>query len=182
MTAKGRRAILGAKQGRGVRRMLHLAKKCRELNFSGLMEVYEESNRENGAQHWPGLSENEQILRAEQEFYRYLEEFFKAEGAYYAVWEENGHYISALRMEPYEDGVLLEALETRPDCRGNGYASALLLAVLEQEKRTVYSHVGRNNVASLRTHEKCGFRKLREYAVYIDGSVSANAVTLSKAT
>lgn len=160
--------------------MLYLAKKFRELNFSGLMEVYEEGNRENGAQHWPGLSENEQILRAEQDFYRYLEDFFKTEGAFYAVWEENGRYLSALRMEPYEDGLLLEALETRPDCRCKGYASALLQAVLEQEERAVYSHVSRNNAASLRTHEKCGFQKIRDHAVYIDGSVSTSAVTLCR--
>ena len=160
--------------------MLHLAKKCRELNFSGLMEVYEESNRENGAQRWQDLSENEQILRAEQEFYRYLEEFFKAEGAYYAVWEENGHYISALRMEPYEDGMLLTALETKPDCRKKGYACALIQAVVEQEKQTIYSHVDKSNAASLRVHEKCGFRKISDHAVYLDGSASAGAVTLCR--
>lgn len=159
--------------------MLRWAKRCSELKFSQLMEVYAEGNRENGARRWPDRSENEQILRAEQDFYQYLQEvFFQAEGACYALWEQDGRYLSALRLEPYEDGLLLEALETRPDCRGRGYAAALLQAVLEQETRKIYSHVSRNNIASLRTHEKCGFCKILDHAVYIDGSVSLDAVTL----
>lgn len=162
-------------------RMLHLAKKYSELDFSRLMEVYEEGNRENGAELYPRLSESEQILRAEQNFNTYLREsFFKTEGAYYAVWEEQGVYFSALRLEPFEDGMLLEALETKPDCRGKGYATMLMQAVLSLEDRKIYSHVHKKNVPSLRTHEKCGFRKILDHAVYIDGSVSANAVTLCK--
>ena len=159
--------------------MLHLAKKCRELNFAGLMEVYEQSNRENAAIFWPHQSENEQMMCAEQAFFQYLhDDFFNTEGAYYAVWEENGKCVSALRLEPYGDGLLLEALETRPDCRAKGYATMLLMAVLQQEKRKIYSHISKKNAASLRTHEKCGFRKVLDHAVYIDGSVSANSVTL----
>lgn len=169
------------KSERQVRMMLYLAKKCGDLNFSRLMEVYEEGNRENGAEFWPELSENEQVLRAEEEFRDYLRrDFFRVEGAYYAIWAENGRYVSALRMEPFEDGMLLEALETRPDCRRKGYATALLQAVLEIETRKLYSHVSRKNTASLRTHEKCGFKKILDHAVYVDGSVSSNAVTFCK--
>ena len=161
--------------------MLFLVRKPKELDFSQLMEVYSEGNRENAACFWPNLSEHQQILRAEQEFSAYLrEDFFRVEGAYYAIWEEGGRYLSALRMEPFEDGLLLEALETRPDCRGRGYATQLLQAVLAQESRTIYSHVGKKNTASLRTHEKCGFVKISDCARYIDGSVSAGAFTLCK--
>lgn len=162
--------------------MLHLVKRYSELRFSQLMEVYEEGNLENAQAFWPDLSENEQILRAEQEFGAYLrEDFFKNDGAYYALWEENGKYRSALRLEPYEDGMLLEALETRPDCRGKGYATMLMQAVLAIETRKIYSHVSKKNTASLRTHEKCGFQKILDHAVYVDGSVSTNSVTLCKA-
>ena len=161
--------------------MLCLARKSKELNFSQLMEVYGEGNRENGVRLWPDLSENQQILRAEQDFIAYLrEDFFWVEDAYYAIWEEDGRYLSALRLEPFEDGLLLEALETRPDCRGRGYATKLLQAVLAQESRTIYSHVEKKNTASLRTHEKCGFVKISDCARYIDGSVSAGAFTLCK--
>lgn len=161
--------------------MLHLAKKYSGLDFSQLMEVYEEGNRENGAELYPQQSEYEQLLRAEQDFSDYLrEDFFKTEGAYYAIWEESGTYRSALRLEPFQDGMLLEALETKPDCRRKGYATMLLQAILEQQPGKIYSHVSRNNIASLRIHEKCGFQKILDHAVYIDGSVSANAVTLCK--
>ena len=161
--------------------MLRLVKKYSELNFSALMEVYAEGNRENGAEQYPHLSEYEQLFRAEQDFGDYLRhDFFKTEGAYYALWEENGAYLSALRIEPYGDGVLLEALETRLDCRRQGYATRLLEAVLSVETRKIYSHVSKKNTPSLRTHEKCGFRKILDHAVYIDGSVSANAVTLCR--
>lgn len=161
--------------------MLHLAKKCSELNFSKLMELYEESNRENAVEFWPDLSENEQMLRAERAFYQYLQEdFFKVESAYYAVWKEDGRYLSALRIEPYEDGALLEALETKPDCRNRGYATMLMQAVLKQEMRKIYSHVSKNNIPSLRTHEKCGFQKILDHAVYVDGSVSTNSFTLCR--
>ncbi len=166
---------------RQVGRMLLLAKKCSELNFSQLMAVYEEGNLENARMFWQELSEAELLLRAEESFYSYLQgDFFRTRGAYYAIWEENGRYCSALRIEPYQDGVLLEALETRPDCRRRGYAAMLMQAVLAQETRKIYSHVGKKNIASLRTHEKCGFRKLLDHAVYIDGSVSSNAFTLCK--
>lgn len=161
--------------------MLILAKKCSELNFSQLMAVYEEGNLENARMLWQELSEAELLLRAEESFYSYLQgDFFRTRGAYYAIWEEKGRYCSALRIEPYQDGVLLEALETRPDCRRRGYATMLMEAVIEQETRKIYSHVGKKNAASLRTHEKCGFRKLLDHAAYIDGSVSSNAVTLCK--
>ena len=97
----------------------------------------------------------------------------------YAVWEENGQYISAVRFEPYRDGILLEALETAPEHRGKGYAAKLVCAALLQlQLQKVYSHVSKKNTASLALHERCGFVKVLDYAAYIDGSVNRNAVTL----
>lgn len=161
--------------------MLYIAHKQSELNFEQMMEVYEEGNRENAESFWPDLSAHEQMLRAEREFYSYLQEdFFAVKGAYYAAWVDDGCYMSMLRLEPYQDGLLLEALETRPDSRQKGYATKLMQAVLQQETRKIYSHVSKHNTASLRTHEKCGFRKILDHAVYIDGSVSANSVTLCR--
>lgn len=159
--------------------MLCLATKLRELDFTQLMEVYAEGNRENGALFHPELPENQQILRAEQSFYQYLAEgFFPAAGAVYAVWVENGTYISALRLEPYEDGLLLEALETAPAFRRKGYAEKLIRAVQEVFPQRIYSHVSKRNAASLEVHKKCGFFQILDYARYIDGSIARNAVTL----
>lgn len=159
--------------------MLILATKLCELSFTGLMTVYEEGNQENGALMYPELPENRQILNAEQSFYQYLKEsFFPTKGAVYAIWEEGGIYISALRLEPYEDGLLLEALETAPAYRRKGYAEKLIRSVQGNFPQKMYSHISKRNAPSLAVHEKCGFRKVLDYARYIDGSVARNAVTL----
>lgn len=159
--------------------MLILAKKLHQLNFQQLMDVYAEGNEENGEEMWPGLNREQMLLRAEQAFYEYLAEvFFPVDGAVYAIWEENGVYISALRLEPYEDGLLLEALETAPAERRKGYAERLIQAVQDAFPQKIYSHVSKKNAPSLAVHKKCGFRQVLDYAKYIDGSVARNAVTL----
>lgn len=159
--------------------MLVLAKKLHQLNFRQLMEVYAEGNEENGEDMWPELNREQRLLRAEQAFYQYLAEgFFPVPGAVYAIWEENGKYVSALRLEPYEDGLLLEALETAPQCRRRGYGEKLIRAVQDAFPQKIYSHVSKKNAPSLAIHKKCGFRQVLDYAKYIDGSVARNAVTL----
>ena len=159
--------------------MLYLAENMSRLVFSKLMDVYAEGNLENAREFWPELSENEQLLQAEQAFYQYLNgDFFKSPGAVYAIWLEGDTYVSALRLEPYQDGLLLEALETAPEYRKQGYAYRLVEAVKERFPGKIYSHVSKRNTPSLRTHEKCGFRKILEHAVYIDGTVARNAYTL----
>lgn len=159
--------------------MLCLATKLPELNFAQLMAVYEEGNRENADIFFPDLSEGQKILQAEQSFYQYLREgFYAVPNAVYAIWVENGQYTSALRLEPYEDGLLLEALETAPGHRRRGYAEALIRAVQERFPQKIYSHVSKKNIPSLKVHQKCGFRQVLDYAKYIDGSVERTAVTL----
>ncbi len=152
----------------------------RELSVASLMEVYEEGNRENGAEQYPEESEARQLMLAEQDFYQYLREvFFQTPGAVYAIWEEAGRYASALRLEPYRDGLLLAALETRPDSRRRGYGTLLIQAVLAAQEpgQRVYSHVHKRNLPSLGLHEKCGFQRIAEYAAYLDGSVNNRCCT-----
>lgn len=162
--------------------MLVVCKKLHQIRFGQLMAVYEEGNRENGQELCPDLSESQQIMLAEQEFYYYLRDvFFKTADAQYYLWEVNGSYTSALRLEPYRDGLLLEALETAPDKRGKGYASSLIRAVQQLPElggRKIYSHVGKWNKASLAAHQKCGFEIIADRAVYIDGSVNDRCYTL----
>lgn len=159
--------------------MLYIANRLKDLDFRQLMDVYEEGNLENAAELWPEEPEGQQLLLAEQSFHQYLREcFFPTEGARYCVWIVDGSYVSALRLEPYQDGLLLEALETKPGQRRKGYAVALVKAVLsEAGDRKIYSHVGKRNTASLKTHENCGFRRIMEHAVYADGSVMTNHCT-----
>lgn len=160
--------------------MLQVAHSLRQLSFGALMDVYAEGNRENGEEFWPELSSGEQILRAEQEFYQYLQQvFFQTQGAAYYTWQIHGKMVSALRLEPYRDGLLLEALETAPDQRGKGYAKALITAVLALTgPQKIYSHVGKRNIPSLKTHLSCGFHRVSEQAIYADGSVNDRCCTM----
>ena len=159
--------------------MLVLATSLRQLRFSELMEVYADSNEEK-ASDWSNLPHGYALTLAEQDFRQYLDEvFFRTPDAVCAVWEEKGYYVSALRLEPYKDGLLLEALETHPDQRMKGYA-AMLISAVQQHLGSVkiYSHVKKSNTASLKTHEKCGFKQISDYAVYINGSVDYRCSTL----
>lgn len=161
--------------------MLKVIRSFGELDFGQLMKVYEQSNRESGAINYPQLSAGEQQLWAEQDLYSFLQCFFREREAFYAIWEPAACYVAALRMEPYRDGLLLEALETTPEYRRKGYATALVRAVLlyleAQGTVKVYSHVSRKNAASLAVHRACGFEKYLDHAVYVDGSVSRKACT-----
>lgn len=152
--------------------MLHIARSLRQLQFSQLMEVYIEGNLEKVEE---GLS----LLEAEQDFYQYLRDvFFPTPGALYCVWIEGGTYVSALRLEPYQDGWLMEAVETAPQHRRRGYARKLIHSVIQTPEFTkIYSHIHRDNTASLCLHEACGFRKWLDYGVYIDGSVNHRTLT-----
>ena len=160
--------------------MLIIAKNLRELSFGQLMEIYVEGCLERGQELYPEEPEARQIAIGEQEFYNYLDQvFFRTENAIYAIWQAEGKYVSALRLEPFRDGVLLEALETRPDSRRKGYAAALIKAVQAQlGEIKIYSHVSRRNIPSMRTHIACGFQKYLDYAVYADGSVRQDTVTM----
>ena len=162
--------------------MLVVCNKLSQISFGKLMAVYEEGNLENGRELYPELPEPEQLRLAEQDFYQYLrDDFFRAEEAAYYLWQPGSAYVSALRLEKYRDGLLLEALETMPGCRGMGYASALIRSVQQLPQlagRKIYSHVGKRNEASLRTHKACGFEIISGRAVYVDGSVNDRCYTL----
>lgn len=163
--------------------MLYTARHLRELSFEQLMAVYREGNEENGRILAPFDSQARQLWLAEGDFYSYLRDvFFLTPGTLYAVWTVQGRYVSALRLEPYKDGLLLEALETAPQERGKGYAAALIRAVQELLKdggvSRLYSHVGKQNAASLKTHQRCGFQIVADSAAYLDGTVSSRAYTM----
>lgn len=155
--------------------MLMLADRLGQLSFCQLMEVYEESNRISAE-----CSGNSSLLQQEQLFYDYLSQvFFPTPGAKYALWQEAGSYVSALRLEPYRDGLLVAGLETAPAFRRRGYARKLLKAVQEHfSSGKLYSHVSKGNAASLALHTALGFRQISNHAVYIDGSVDSRSVTL----
>ncbi len=159
--------------------MLKLIERMGDLPFRALMDIYAEGNAENGLDRWPEETPDRRIALAEEGFHQYLREvFFKTPGAVYALWEVEGKPVSALRLEPYRDGMLVSALETAPALRKKGYAKALLGEVSARFQRLdLYSHVGKWNVPSMKVHEKCGFIREQEYAVYLDGSVNDHCCT-----
>jgi len=158
--------------------MLLWITKISQLSFFSLMRVYEEGNMEKAAELSPE-NPSEVLIEIEQEFYQYLKEcFFQLENAVYAVWVDQGEYVSALRLEPYQDGWLISALETAPGHRRKGYAAKLLSESLRRIKGTVYSHVHKRNLPSSKLHTAIGFQKMMDYAVYLDGSVNSACNTL----
>jgi len=148
--------------------MLKVIKSISELDLEQLLSVYSGSN---------------QNLKAEISFLSYLrEDFFQQKDAYYCFWVADNIYKSALRLEPYRDGLLLQALETEPTARKMGYGCLLLKSVLEYITETkykcIYSHVDKHNIASLKLHRKCGFQTVADSAALLDGTVTTNAYTL----
>ena len=163
--------------------MLIIARTLAELDFPQLMNIYIEANREHGEDLWPEKSEEEQILLSEQDFHTFLQErFFTKAGALCMIWSIQGSYVSALRLEPYRDGYLMEALETSPDERRKGYACDLIAAMQEwigkKDTEKVYSHVSKRNIPSLKTHLHCGFEIIMDYSVYSDGTHNDRAYTM----
>ena len=158
--------------------MLIVAKSLKDLRFSELMQVYAQSNQE-AAEERKHLPPMFALQLAEQDLRQYLQEvFFRTPGALCCIWEESGRYVSALRLEPYRDGLLIEALETAPGQRRKGYGRALIQAVQEvYSGRTLYSHIDKQNAASRELHQSCGFEKVEDFVVYIDGSVNYRGST-----
>lgn len=162
--------------------MLKIFRSFQDVNIGKLVAVYEQSNIEKGATDYPNLPENLQVLQAEQDMYAYLELFFKQPQSFYAMWCSEDAYLAALRVEPYDDGVILAGLETKPAARGRGYAKNLVCAVLQYCSNMgihkIYSHVDKENIPSLAVHKSCGFEQISDTAVYIDGSFISTSCTL----
>lgn len=140
-----------------------------DLEERKLMDIYAESNFENTDYFYPDETDKEvAVSKVESGFLDFLrDEFFKQTKATYWVFAENGEWISALRTCEIQAGLFyLEALETKPDYRKNGYGSFLLSGVLEAMKADgsfrLCDCVSKKNTASLKTHEKCGFQIVSE--------------------
>lgn len=139
------------------------------LDERKLMDVYAESNHENAAFFYPEeLDKRKATLMVESGFLDFLKnEFFKETEAVYWILEVENVWVSALRTCKIQDGVYyLEALETIPNQRMRGYGSMLLSDVLDAMKADgpfrLCDCVSKKNIASLKTHEKCGFQIVSE--------------------
>ena len=165
--------------------MLITIRRFEDFNFPALMALYREGNEENGAIFYPLEPLQTQLALAEQAFRTYLaNDFFSKENVRYCIWHEGETYLSALRLEPFRDGLLLEALETHPDHRRKGYAKQLIRSVFSQlpTGTRIYSYVDKENVPSLAAHFACGFSILLDHAVQPDGEFCIHEYTLSVTT
>ena len=136
-----------------------------DLDEEKLMAVYAESNYENTDYFFPlEQDKTRAVKQVETGFLTFLkQEFFKLDQATVWVMEEYGDWISAMRTCRIEDDVyFLEALETHPEYRRQGYAAKLLSGVTDTLKQIgsfrLCACVSKKNIASLKTHRKCGFQ------------------------
>ena len=162
--------------------MLKIARSMSELPLRQLMEVYQETNISSAQRHWNAYSPERGLAMAEDRFYEDLQcGFFSIPHAMYCLWLVEGECVSALRLEPWQDGWLLAALETAPDRRKQGHAQALLRAVQgylsAQGAVKLYSHIHCRNKASIHVHEACGFRKITDTAKLLDGTITSRMGT-----
>lgn len=135
-----------------------------ELDCSQLMAVYREANLENAAYFEPEARDSDQaVRRCEDQFWAYLQdEFFTGPGRVYWVLEQNGLWVSALRTTEVEPRrFYLEALETHPDYRRQGFATELLRAMQQSLAANgpfeIRDCVRRTNLPSVRAHLNAGF-------------------------
>ncbi len=143
--------------------MLKLYSSLRELPVEALLDIYTLTPRQR------------------QDTLDYLRrDFFRTPGAMVAIWEGEGQFLSALRLEPYKDGLLVCALETHPAHRNRGHAAALLQAVRQTLPGPLYAHVAKTNAPSLAAHQKTGFQIIQDTARYLDGSVDGRCYTLRR--
>ena len=149
--------------------MLLRIMKYSDLDERKLMDVYSESNYENTDYFFHGETDKDTAVRkVEAGFLDFLKnDFFNMTDAAYWILVTDGVWVSALRTCRVQKGLYyIEALETRPDQRRKGYGAALLSGVADSLREEgpfrLCSCVSKRNTASLRTHEKCGFRIVSE--------------------
>lgn len=158
--------------------MILVVNSLRVLDFSQLTRLYEDDIEQDRRRHYAHMDAAEGRFCAENDLYHYLRDCFFGQnnGAYY-IYEENGKYLSAFRIEQYLDGLLINALITDEGHRNKGLASDLLNKLFESVTVPVYAHIYRKNMASLAIHRKFGFKKHADHAVMLDGSVCNDHIT-----
>ncbi len=148
--------------------MVKMFYNCADMDIPQLVNLYADSL---------------QNQKKAEDFASYIQwDFFRQPDACCCVLLKDGRYVSALRLERFEDGFLLSGLQTAPHHRNKGYGSRLLQDVLaslcQQDRLPVYSHIHKKNKISLRLHCTAGFCIISDYAKLLDGTVSAMYVTL----
>lgn len=138
-------------------------RRIEEIQGEKFHPIYEESNRENIPFFFPDCrDEQEGLKKVEEGFLSYLREDFFPRGAVCLIETEGECWVSAARLYEIGEGkYFLEALETRPDCRGRGFGYRLLTHMTEHLRIhgeiEIRTNVASDNQSSLKVHEKAGF-------------------------
>lgn len=134
------------------------------IDLKQLMAVYKGSNEKGAQRTYP--EENDYVKRLdtyESAFLKFIrDDFLSLPHSTYAVYVENGIYFSAARLiRSDQNTIYLEALETNPLYRKQGYAKKLIVQLkadlVRQGVRELRSNVSYSNEKSLSLHEACGF-------------------------
>ena len=145
-----------------------------------IRSIYTEGCRENAQLEWrhPDTSDlAAAIAEEENDFLEFVREFLSEDRNRYYILEENGEWVSALRLTRIDNFYYLEALETAENHRQEGCAVRLMREVIALLRTRgsveLRSNVDKENLASLATHKKCGFTIAEENGInYISGTQS----------
>ena len=135
--------------------MLHVVTHIDDCTVDRLMAVYAESMDD--------LRENFANEAEMYEAYKvFLKEFAESPRQLILVEVSDDTWVSAMRAIGTTNGSwFLEAVETRPDKRGQGYGTALLRHTIEHLRslgmRESTCTIAQSNHISRALHEKCGF-------------------------
>lgn len=142
-----------------------ITNKIEGINLNKLMDIYEESNRENLSmvESDPGEKTDKNILyqKVRASYKSYIKnEFLKDRKNRLAILIDGEKYLAGLRI--YDEGnfYLLEALETNPIYRRMGYGERLVREVLKalEKGKEIRAGVSFSNKKSLALHKKVGFK------------------------
>lgn len=136
-------------------RMLVVVRAVDDDVVSRLFNVYAESMSDLSCD----FSSEEEMRSSYREF---LEGFVSEDGHLVLVEEDVGVWKSGLRAVSCDDGRwFVEAVETDPGARRQGYGRLLLLHTADHLRalgaREMTCCISESNVASRRLHESCGF-------------------------
>lgn len=159
--------------------MLLIAKSLDELRFEELAALYRYDLEVEGFEDGMCELDDDWFLEKRSQFRIYLSaRFFSKPDCrpgirpFYAIWEEEGRYVSAVRVNVYEQGLQLEALQTGEAWRRQGYATALVNAVLEYLAQRgsfpIYAHARDYMTYVHNMLERAGFHEILDYAVRKD--------------
>lgn len=143
-----------------------------------VQNVYPESCLDNARWNYPEREDLSDAIREQEHgFVAFLEEFLAEERNRYFVWEEDGQWVSALRLTKLPECEYLEALETSPEHRKKGYGETLIRVVVDYLRQegpvVIRDNVSKKNQPSLAIHKKCGFTIEEENGInYLEGTES----------